>query len=159
MNANSCWLSGPSFLRSEEKEWPCQDLLKHHPLVFSIQPPEAPKRSTQGCLINIALFSNWNRLIRVTAHCFFFGDFCKKRSKHLALCHHTFAYRYLIQVSQIENIANKISALRKGKDFSESSCLKDLVRMLKTIISSAPKSGCPRQWIWKFPDTQSFWMV
>ena len=38
MNATSRWLSGPSFLRSEGKEWPCQDLLKHHPLVFSIQP-------------------------------------------------------------------------------------------------------------------------
>ena len=126
MNATSCWLSRPSFLRSEEKEWPCQDLLKHNPLVFSIQPMEAPKPSTEGCIIDITSFSNWNRLIRVTAYCFFFRDLCKKRSKHLALSHHTFAYRYLIQVSQIENFADEISALRKGKEISASSRLKDL---------------------------------
>ena len=83
MNAISRWLSGPSFLRSEEKEWPCQDLLKHNPLVFSIQPLEAPEPSTEGCLIDITRFSNWNRLIRVTAYCFFFRDLCKKQTKIL----------------------------------------------------------------------------
>ncbi|XP_075256676.1 uncharacterized protein LOC142349146 [Convolutriloba macropyga] len=104
----------------------CQDLSKHNPLVFSIQPMEAPKPSTEGCVIDITRFSNWNRLIRVTAYCFFFRDLCKKRSKHLALSHHTFAYRYLIQVSQIENFADEISALRKGKEISASSRLKYL---------------------------------
>ena len=111
MNATSRWLSGPSFLRSEEKEWPCQDLLRHHPheascTVLSIQPLEALKRSTEGCVIDITRFSNWSRLIRVTAYCFFFRDLCKKRSTHLAHSHHTFAYRYLIQVSHIENRRN-----------------------------------------------------
>ena len=128
MNATSRWFSGPSFLRSEDKEWPCQDLLKHHPLEFPIQPLEATKRSTERCVIDITLFSNWNRLIRVTAYCFFFRDFCKKRSKHLALSlsHHTFAYSFLIQVLQIENFADEISALRKGKDNTASIRLKDL---------------------------------
>ena len=83
MNATSRWLSGPSFLRSEEKEWPCQDRLKHHPLeasstVLSIKPLEAPKQSTEGFVLDISRFSNWNRLIRVTAYCFFFRDLCKK---------------------------------------------------------------------------------
>ena len=58
MKATSRWFSEPSFLSSEEKEWPCQDLLKHHPLVFSIQPLEAPKRSTEGCVIYITRSSN-----------------------------------------------------------------------------------------------------
>ena len=34
MNAASLRLSGPSYLCSEEKVWPCQDLVKHHPLVL-----------------------------------------------------------------------------------------------------------------------------
>ena len=126
MSPTSCCLSGPSFLRSEEKEWPCQDLLKYHPLVFSIQRLEAPKRSTEGCVIDITRFSNWNRLIRVTAYCFFFCNLCKKRSKHFALSHHTFAYRYLIRVSQIEDFADEITALRKGKEISASGRLKEL---------------------------------
>ena len=125
MNATSRWLSGPSFLRSEEKEWPCQDLLKHHPFVFSKQPLETPKRSTEVCVIDITRFSNWNRLIWVTAYCFFFRDLCKKRSKHLALSP-IIAYRYLIQLSQIENFADDISALRKGMEISASSRLKYL---------------------------------
>ena len=125
MNATSRWLSGPSFLRSEEKEWPCQDLLKHHPFGFSIQPLEAPKRSTEGCVKDITRFSNWNRLIWVTAYCFFFRDLCKERRKHLVLSL-IVAYRYLIQLSQIENFADEISALRKGMENSVSSCLKDL---------------------------------
>ena len=58
MEATSRWFSEPSFLSSEEKEWPCQDLLKHHPLVFSIQPLEAPKRSIEGCVIYITRSSN-----------------------------------------------------------------------------------------------------
>ena len=125
INAISRWMSGPSFLRSEMNEWFCQDLLKQHPPLFSIQPLGAPKRSSEGCVIDVTRFCNWNRL-KVTAYCFLFRDPCMKRSKPLALSHHTFAYRYLIQVSQIENLADKISALRKGQEISASSCLKDL---------------------------------
>ena len=43
-----------------------------------------------------------------------------------SLSHHIFVYRYLIQVSQIENFADEISALRKGKEISASIRLKDL---------------------------------
>ena len=63
MNAFSRWLSRPSFVCSEEKEWCCEDLLKHYPFEFSIQPLEAPKRSTEGCATDITRFSSLTRLI------------------------------------------------------------------------------------------------
>ena len=143
MNATSRWFSGPSFLRSEEREWPCQNLLKHHPHVSSIQPLKTttiPKRSSLVCVIDITRFINWNQLIRVTAYCFFYATFARTKANiwlSLSLSRHTFAYSYLIQ---IENFADEISALRKGKEISASSRLRYLCPYVDNIDQLRAKS-------------------
>ena len=70
--------------------------------------------STIQCPIDIARFSNWNRLVRVAAYCFFFLDCLKKQSSSLSLAHHTLAYKYLIGVVQSQNFESEIFSLQKG---------------------------------------------
>ena len=65
-------------------------------------------------------------MLGVTAYGFFLATFARKGRKHLALSLHTFAYRYLIQLLQIERFAVKLSVLCKGTEISAQGHLKDL---------------------------------
>ena len=127
MNCSSRWLNGPSFLQLPKSDWPSQDILKaRNSNVLIVHALQTDLHSAIHCPINIARFSNWNRLVRVAAYCFFFLDRLKKQSSSLSLAHHTLAYKYLIGVAQSQNFGSEIVSLQKGKEILSSSPLKTL---------------------------------
>ena len=84
MNCSSRWLNGSSFLQLPKSDWPSQDILKARKSnVLIIHALQTDLHSTIQCPIDIARFSNWNRLVRVAAYCFFFLDRLKKQSSSL----------------------------------------------------------------------------
>ena len=147
MNCSSRWLNGPSFLQLPKSDWPCQDILKARtPDVLIVHALQTNLHSANKFPINIKRFSNWNRLARVAAYCFFFLDRLIKQSFCLSLAHHTLAYKYLIGVAQSQNVGDEILSLQKGNEILPSSPLKTLCPFVTEGKNSAPKVGCLRQW-------------
>ena len=127
MDCSSRWLNGPSFLQLPKSDWLCQDILKARiSNVLIVHPLQTNLHSANECPIDIACFSNWNRLVRIAANCLFFLDRLKKQSICLPLAHHTLAYKYLIGVAPSQNFGDENLSLQKGKEILPSSPLKTL---------------------------------
>ena len=117
MNVNSRWLLSPSFLCQNKNTWPKQDLLsaQHVKIIMAVPMKELK------CQIDISRYSNWNRLLRVSALCFLFADKCRKKESILSLAQYTKAYNYLIKSAQHQDFNSQISNLRKGIAVSSTS--------------------------------------
>ena len=127
MTCSSRWLNGPSFLQLQKSDWPSQEIFKAgNSNVLIVHPVQSNLHKANICPIDIARFSNLNRLVRVAAYCFFFLDRLKKQSRYLSLAHHTLAYNYLIGVAQSDNFADDFLSLQKGNEILPSSPLKTL---------------------------------
>ena len=127
MNCSSRWLNGPSFLQLPKSDWPSHDILKARNLnVLIVHALQTNLHSANNCPMDIARFSNWNRLVRVAAYFLFFLDRLKKQSFCLSLAHHTLAYKYLIGVAQSQNFGDEILSLQKSNEIIPSSPLNTL---------------------------------
>ena len=117
MNVNSSWLLGLSFLCQNKNTWPKQVLLSaQHDKFMKADPMKELK-----CLIDISRFSNWNRLMRVSALCFLFANKCRKKESILSVAHYKKAYNYLIKSAQHQDFKSEILNLRKGIAVSSTS--------------------------------------
>ena len=118
MNCSSRRLNGPSFLQLPKRDWPSKENFKaQNSNVLIVHALQTNLHSANECPIDIARFSNWNRLVRVAAYCFFFLDRLKKQSICLSLAHHTLAYRYLIGVAQSQNMEMRCCLYNKARRY------------------------------------------
>ena len=85
MNCSSRWLNGPSFLQLQKSDWRSQNFLRaRNSNVLIVHALQYNLHSANECTIDIARFSNWNRLIRVATYCFLSLDGLKKQSNCLS---------------------------------------------------------------------------
>ena len=125
MRSESRWISGPSFLSNRRSDWPKQKVQQSQYLKIVSLSSSVPVTET---VVNMKIFSSWNRLIRVIAFCFFFADKCKKRSKDIQLGHYTKAYLHIIQTTQKHDFKAEFFALKNGDDIFSSSRLNCISR-------------------------------
>ena len=123
MTSKSRWISGPSFLSQRRSEWPKQEIFHAQQVkVISF----SSVNSTVSNIVDVTIFSSWNKIIRVIALCILFADKCRKRHAEMKLAHFTRAYLHVIQNIQRQDINPEYMLLKKGIEVSSTSRLKSL---------------------------------
>ena len=118
ISADSTWIQGPEFLKSEFSEWPVDKVAVDFP-----EPSQAElkksvlkvKVAPAKPVIDPAAYSSWIKLTRITAWIFRMRNKGKRISGPLTVDELDNANLYWIRWGQSDRFQDEIEALRKGR--------------------------------------------
>ena len=122
IQAESPWIQGPEFFKSDESEWPIDDVLMSAPPVAEAELKRKVLRVEQASvppLVDLTAYSTWIKLLHVTAwilrFCYNLRNIEQRKSGALTVEELKGAELYWIKWVQKNRFAAEVESLSKGR--------------------------------------------
>lgn len=125
MKPEDRWFTGPAFLYDDEESWPREkvkiDVTEDEVTYTTTEGKKEPERPSH--LPDISRFSSYEKLLRATAALFLFKEKCKNRNSQMTVDLIEKAEELWIRQAQLDDYAEEIQTIQKGKPVPKSSSL------------------------------------